>query len=133
SYWKVTDRTNTVTIYGRGAAARVVDPNDARRVFRWLPEMSYDNRGNWILYEYKAEDLAEVPSSCAEANRLNGLAPFANTYLKRVRYGNHKPYYPDPAQPYDPALPADREHYFELVLDYGEHDVERPSATEAPG
>lgn len=132
-YWKVTDRINTVTVYGRNPAARIADPEDPRRIFRWLPEFSYDNKGNWIAYDYKAENADDVPGTSAEANRLNGLAPFSNTYLKRIRYGNHAPYYPDPALPYDPPTPADLAFHFELVLDYGEHDQAVPDPAEVPG
>ncbi|SMX36815.1 SpvB/TcaC N-terminal domain-containing protein [Maliponia aquimaris] len=128
SYWKVTDRANTVTFYGRSAAARVADPGDPTRVFRWLPDLSYDNKGNWIRYEYKAEDQANMPA--AEAHRRAGLAPFANTYLKRVRYGNRTAWYPDPALPFDPPQPDDATHLFELVLDYGEHAPDRPTPGE---
>ncbi|MEZ5123886.1 MAG: SpvB/TcaC N-terminal domain-containing protein [Solirubrobacterales bacterium] len=37
------------------------------RIFRWLPELSYDNRGNWIAYVYRAEDGAGMPATAAEA------------------------------------------------------------------
>ena len=120
-YWKVTDRTNHVTVYGRSANARLSDPSGAARVYKWLPEFSFDNCGNWIRYEYKAEDGAGLPDTPAERNRRSGLAQCANLYLKRIRYGNHEPYYPDPALPYDPSPPDEDEHHFEAVLDYGEH------------
>ena len=94
-YWKVTDRANTVTVYGRSAAARIAAPADVRRIFRWLPEFSYDNKGNWIAHEYKAENSANMLATSAETNRLGGLAPFANSYLKRIHYGNRAPYHPD--------------------------------------
>ena len=132
-YWKVTGRTNAVTIYGRSPAARIADPEDARRIFQWLPEFSYDNKGNWIAYDYKAENSEDMPHTAAEANRLNGIAAFTNRYLKRVRYGNHEPYFPDPELPYDPQTPSDPIFHFELVFDYGEHDAVTPSTSEAPG
>jgi RHS repeat-associated protein len=128
-YWKVTDRSNTATIYGRSAGARIADPADPRRIFRWLPEFSYDNRGNWIAYEYKVENSDNIPLTSAEANRRTGLAPFTNAYAKRIRYGNHMPYYPDPSLPWDPSEPDDTEFHFEVVFDYGEHD----EAVPAPG
>ena len=106
-WWKVTDRADTVTIFGRDPAARLADPADPRRIFRWLPEFSHDNRGNWIAYGYRAEDGAGMPDTSAEANRRSGRARFTDTHLKRVRYGNHVPWFPDPAAPYDPAAPAD--------------------------
>lgn len=132
-YWKVTDRSNTVTLYGRSPEARVADPADPRRVFRWLPEFSYDSRGNWIAYQYVAENTDNIPLTSAEANRRTGLAPFTNAYLKRVRYGNHLPYYPDPELPWDPPEPVDPEYHFEAVFDYGEHDEAAPIPDGAAG
>ena len=102
-YWKVTDRTNAVTIYGRSPACRIADPSDATRIFQWLPEFSYDHRGNWIAYAYRTEDGAGMPATVAEANRRTGRAPFTNTHLKRVRYGNHVPWFPGPRQTLRPA------------------------------
>lgn len=129
-YWKVTSGDNTTTLFGRSLEARIADPLDPLRIFEWLPEFSYDDKGNWISYEYKAENLEQVPQLPHERNRLNGLALFNNRYLKRVRYGNHRPYYADPATPYDPASPADPAHFFELVFDYGEHAPEQPTPAE---
>ena len=37
-YWKVTTRDNIVTVFGRTPAARLADPADPSRIFRWLPE-----------------------------------------------------------------------------------------------
>jgi RHS repeat-associated protein len=132
-YWKVTTRENVVTIFGRDANARIADPGDETRIFQWLPEFSYDDKGNWIKYEYKAENLDNVPGLSYENNHLNGMAGFTNKYLKRIQYGNRNPYYADPGKPYDPQTPADNEHFFEVVFDYGEHDASSPTPDEVPG
>ncbi|MEM8999771.1 MAG: SpvB/TcaC N-terminal domain-containing protein [Bacteroidota bacterium] len=126
-YWKVTTGTNTVTIFGRSPSARIADPEDETLVFQWMPEFGYDNKGNWIQYQYKKEDLTNVPNAAYEKNRIKGIATFTNTYLKAVKYGNRRPYYADNAKPYDPQPPADTEHFFEAVLDYGEHNVLNPA------
>ncbi|MCG6881795.1 MAG: insecticidal toxin complex protein, partial [Deltaproteobacteria bacterium] len=133
SYWKVTTADNVATIFGRSAAARIADPEEPNRVFKWLPELAYDGKGNWIQYEYKSEDLSNVPFQLHENNRIKGVAAFANTYLKRVKYGNHQPYFADPLLPYDPPVPQDQAHFFELVFDFGEHHETNPKVTEAPG
>ncbi|MGD2087635.1 MAG: SpvB/TcaC N-terminal domain-containing protein [Candidatus Aminicenantes bacterium] len=129
-YWKVTTRENVVTIFGRNANARIADPADDTRIFQWLPEFSYDDKGNWIKYEYKEENLDNVPDELYEKNRRNGTAGFTNRYLKRIQYGNRKPYYADADKPYDPQPPDNNEHFFEVVFDYGEHDDSIPTPTD---
>ena len=133
TYWKVTDRFNFATIYGRSPATRLADPSDPSRIFRWLPEFSYDSLGNWIAFGYRAEDGAAEPDTAAEANRHAGRAPFTDIYLKRVRYGNRTSWYADGASPHDPPPPADDFCHFELVFDYGEHDPAVPLPGAAPG
>ncbi|MGB5928393.1 MAG: SpvB/TcaC N-terminal domain-containing protein, partial [Cyclobacteriaceae bacterium] len=131
TYWRVTSAQNVVIIYGRSPNARIADPQDPQKIYTWLPEFSYDDKGNWIAYSYKAEDLDQVPDSLTESHRHDGRQPFTNRYLKRVRYGNATPYSPDPALPYDPSDPADATCYYELVMDYGEHDSDTPTPAEA--
>jgi RHS repeat-associated protein len=126
-YWKVTTRENIATIFGRSKDARIANPEDDSQIFEWMPEFSYDDKGNWIKYEYKQEDLVEVPNSVFEKNRKNGTALFTNAYFKSVKYGNRKAYYADSTKPYDPQLPTDNEYFFELVMDYGEYDLAKPT------
>lgn len=75
TYWQVTSRDNVVSVYGRDPAARITDPADGSRIYRWLLERTVDDRGNVVAYEYKADG----------ANRL----------LKRIRYGLRRPDSPD--------------------------------------
>jgi len=128
SYWKTTSKDNVATIFGRSASARIADPADATGIFKWLPELSYDDKGNCLEYLYVPEDFSNVAAALPERNRLNGTAPCTNTYLKRVRYGNKTPYYPDPVQPCNPPPPGTPGYFFELVLDYGDHDPDAPTA-----
>ncbi|MBC8070998.1 MAG: toxin [Deltaproteobacteria bacterium] len=103
--WRVIDKGNVTSWFGRTAQARVVDPEDDRRVFEWLLEETSDDRGNLVQYVYKPED-AQVTGTggVAESNR----APSAGLYLKRIVYGNREPGVPD-------------DWMFDVVLDYGEH------------
>jgi RHS repeat-associated protein len=115
THWRVMTADNVVSVYGLTDAlsSRIADPDDDSRVFCWLLDETRDALGNIIRYVYKPEDLANVDRlHPAEANRR-----FTNRYLKRVLYGNHVP-----------GL-ADTWH-FEVVLDYGEHDVAVPTVDE---
>ncbi|CAN5218013.1 hypothetical protein BH23BAC2_BH23BAC2_03360 [soil metagenome] len=122
-YWRVTTRDNTTTFFGRSQDCRIADPEDDTRIFEWLPEFSFDNKGNWIRYAYKRENQDGVENTLHESKRINETAPFTNQYLKRVFYGNKSPYFlPDDSNPYDPPQPPiDAPCFFELVIDYGEH------------
>src|SRR5690606_33353216 len=85
------------------------DPDNPKHVFRWLLDETRDDRGNIIIYEYKAEDLANVNKGApAEATRS---ATTAQRYIKRIHYGNAAP---DVASDW----------LFEVVFDYGEHGTE---------
>lgn len=115
-HWRVISTTNTVSIYGATANARIANPeNPDTEIFQWLLSYSYDNMGNIMLYEYKEENLVGVDSTMYEKNRTT--ATVTNRYLKRVHYGNKDHYkHGDP-------LPLASKFLFETVLDYGEHDV----------
>ncbi|MGR8999424.1 MAG: SpvB/TcaC N-terminal domain-containing protein, partial [Gammaproteobacteria bacterium] len=119
-YWKVTTPDNSTTFFGLTQEAQLFDPEFTTKIFAWLPSFSFDDKGNWIRYEYKAENLNNVPHDLHEKNRQDGLARFTNRYLKRIRYGNRSPWYSD--HPHIPGLPEDNAEYcFDLVVDYGEH------------
>jgi RHS repeat-associated protein len=120
-HWRVVSRDNVTRLFGRDATSRIADPADPTRVFSWLLDLSFDDRGNAISYEYKAEDAAGDPA----ATYVVGRTITANRYVKRIRYGNTTPYRPSE----NPQLPTDWR--FEVVLDYGEHDPARPTPAEA--
>ena len=129
SWWKVTTKENVVTFYGLTAQARLCDPADNDRIFKWLPQLSYDNKGNVQRYYYVAEDLTGVGHYAHENNRINGLAPFANVYLKSVKYCNRTPWFAAAGDRYDvsASLPAGTDFLMELVIDHGDHDVAAPA------
>jgi RHS repeat-associated protein len=126
-FWKITTKDNVATVYGKSAGARLADPSAPGRVFSWLPELSYNDKGDCLEYSYVQEDFQNVPNTLHERNRLNALAACSNTYLKRVKYGNKNPYYANPDQPYSPQAPDNPAYFFELVLDYGDHDRDAPA------
>lgn len=129
-YWRVTSNGNVTTFFGFSESCRIADPTDKSKIFQWLPEFSFDDKGSWVSYEYKAENLAGVENDVQEKNRFNGNAPFVNKHLKRILYGNQTPYYIDETKPYQAQLPVNAAHFFELVFDYGEHDMNDPQPNE---
>ncbi|MBB3841983.1 RHS repeat-associated protein [Runella defluvii] len=128
-YWKVTTKENITTFFGLSASCRIADPTDESKVFQWLPEFAYDDKGSWVWYEYKEEDLTNVANEVNEKNRFEGIAKFTNRHLKRVKYGNSVAKYVEDS-PYQPALPVGESYFFELVFDYGEHAETLPKTEE---
>ncbi|WP_373552050.1 SpvB/TcaC N-terminal domain-containing protein [Haliscomenobacter sp.] len=125
-YWRVTSNGNVTTFYGFSEACRIADTKDKTKIFQWLPEFSFDDKGSWVQYDYKAEDLAGVSNEVHEKNRFNGNASFSNKHLKRIRYGNQAAYYIDETRPYQVQTPVNPACFFELVFDYGEHHAQDP-------
>jgi len=130
-FWKLTSRDNIVTFFGPDANSRLFDPTDPTRIFKWLAAFSHDNKGNWIKYGYKKEDLENVQNDIHESHRLEGSTSVTNIYLKSVKYGNKNAFYADNVRSYNPFFTLLEDHSFELVLDYGEHDLERPNPLES--
>ncbi len=117
-HWRSISTANITSIYGQTASGRISDPEEGSHVFTWLLEQSYDDHGNVILYEYKREDATGVDTAAAEeVNRLATTANFPNCYLKRIYYGKT-----------GAGLPGG--FSFEVVFDYGEHDLNNPTPDE---
>ncbi len=138
NFWRSISKDNITTWYGKTAESRISDPLDATHIFSWLICQSYDDKGNVIVYGYKAENSDKVDLSLAnEANRSDETRS-ANRYLKHIRYGNHNPYLPilsvDKRWPIPPgaeALDGSKDWFFEVVFDYGEHNETLPLPHEA--
>lgn len=128
THWRSISKDNITSIYGASQdsnlAGRIANPDASSHIFSWLLEMSYDDKGNVIVYEYKAEDQIGVTASLHEQNRK----VTANRYLKRIKYGSHSPYYPDHASAQPTPLPSD--WHFQIAFDYGEHDSTPPQVEE---
>src|SRR4051812_48674646 len=133
-HWRSVTRDNVLTSYGLDAGSRIADPLDPTRIFSWLVCETRDDKGNAALYRYKAEDGAGVdPGKTHERNRgqRDDVRRTANRYLKRVLYGNRtslldaatgrRPRFLTPAQV------AGADWMFEVVLDYGEHELLAPT------
>ena len=144
-YWRVRTKENTVLVFGFSDAAKLFSPVTTEgkdRIFRWCLEYSYDDKGHFIQYTYKKENKDNVPVLLSEQNHLNDLAPFTNTYCKRIQYGNKTAWYEDGGAGNDdgPGMPPGNggpgmpppptDFLFELVFDYGEHDADKPTTAE---
>ena len=84
THWRAITRDNVTSIYGRGATARVFDPDYPSHVFEWLLQETFDAKGNHVLYEYAAEppDLSLIAPY--EENRRYE----SQRYIRRILYGN---------------------------------------------
>jgi RHS repeat-associated protein len=135
-HWRSLSKDNILTLYGRDAGSRIQDPGDAQRIFSWLICETRDDKGNAVLYRYNAENGEGADLGRAnERNRGKRDDPrrTANRYLKRIHYGNraslldatgHRPRFLDHAK-VDAQITAN-DWMFEVVFDYGEHDIDAP-------
>ncbi len=121
-HWRSISRDNVLTIYGRDGNSRIADPADPRRIFRWLISESRDDRGNAILYLYRAEDSEGVGDHLHERNRTpEGRS--SNRYIKRILYCNRKPLLDEEGRRphFVPEEEWERAGWiFEVVFDYDE-------------
>ena len=124
TFWRSISKDNITTWYGKTVQSRISAPDDPSRIFSWLICQSYDDKGNVIAYEYKAEDSTAVDVSQVNERNRSAATRSANRYLKHVYYGNRVPYLPDLTVATEAPLPTD--WCFELVFDYGEHDLLNP-------
>jgi RHS repeat-associated protein len=136
-HWRSISKDNILTIYGKDKNSRILDPTDTNRIFTWLICATRDDRGNAILYEYKAEDGVGVDLTGAhERNRGDRNDPrrATNRYLKRIRYGNRVPLLDNAwrrPRLLDDAQILNADWMFEVVFDYGEHNADAPKPDDA--
>ncbi|MBS9405430.1 VCBS repeat-containing protein [Halomonas sp. TRM85114] len=139
-HWRSISKDNILTLYGFDANSRIADPLDASHIFRWLICETRDDKGNAVLYRYKAEDGLGVDIDNAhERNRgpRNDARRTANRYLKRIHYGNRtpllgntgvRPRFLDKAA--IDAQIGNADWMFEVVFDYDDHDANVPQPSE---
>ena len=136
-HWRSISKDNILTVYGDDPDSRITDPLNAAHIFSWLISQTRDDKGNAVLYRYKAENglFADLRKT-NERNRgpLNDPRRGANRYLKHVYYGNrmplldeegHRPRFLDQTQ-IDTQI-ASHEWMFEVVFDYEDHDAATPT------
>ncbi|MFK8104118.1 MAG: SpvB/TcaC N-terminal domain-containing protein, partial [Saprospiraceae bacterium] len=111
-FWKVITSDNTTSFFGKTAAARVADPANNQKIFKWLLEDHLDAKGNHVHYEYKAENNDNIPNDLTEGNRSVG----ANKYIHKIQYGSFQ------------DINNQQAWHFEAVFDYGERQLDDPNA-----
>lgn len=133
-FWRSISKENITTWYGKDNNSRIADPANPKRIFSWLICESHDDKGNVIVYRYKAEDSVGIDLSQAHERNRTPEGRSANRYLKHIRYGNHKPYHPilAPHQAWPSPLGAvaadgSADWFFEVVFDYNDHDANVPN------
>jgi RHS repeat-associated protein len=131
-HWRSISKDNILTIYGKDSNSRIADPESPTRIFSWLICETRDDKGNGVLYRYKAEDGSGVKlNRVSERNRgaLDDIRRTANRYLKRIFYGNRATLLDDTGQ--RPRFLTETQvqnagWMFEALFDYGEHDADAP-------
>ncbi|HEV8260888.1 MAG TPA: SpvB/TcaC N-terminal domain-containing protein, partial [Burkholderiales bacterium] len=136
-HWRSISGDNILTVYGLDADSRIADALDAGRIFSWLICETRDDKGNAVLYRYKAEDGGGVDlGNVYERNRgpRDDIRRTTNRYLKRIHYGNRTPLLDNTGgrprfvdKGLVDAQVANSEWMFEVVFDYGEHDAAAPT------
>jgi RHS repeat-associated protein len=127
-FWRSISKDNVTTWYGRSDESRIRDPADKRRIFSWLICESYDDKANVVSYRYKAEDGANLDLTRAHEQNRSAATRGTQRFLKHIYYGNQTPYLPAFDGEAWPSPP--NEWFFEVVLDYGEHDSQAPTPTD---
>ena len=114
-HWRSVTVDNVANHYGRTAQSRIADPAEPGHVFSWLLCRTTDDRGEAVVYEYRAEDDAGVDLAAVHEQNRTSAGRAANRYLKRIRYGNRI------STLVDGSL-SRAGWMFEVIFDYGEHD-----------
>jgi len=123
--WRVITKENTTTLFGWTDNSIISNPADPLKIYEWLPEFVFDDKGNCSQYLYKKEDSTGFDESLLHnRNRIkSGAITYTNLYLDKVLYGNKTPY-----GQFGDAFPEEADYMFHTVFDYGtiETDNESP-------
>lgn len=121
--WRIITKENVTTLFGWSNNSIIADPKDNNKIFEWLPEFVFDDKGNCSHYIYKKEnDEGFDISLLHNKNRFeNGDITYTNLYLERILYGNKTPY-----KKFGNAFPVETDYMFQTVFDYGEYNINSP-------
>ena len=114
--WRVITKDNITTLFGWSPNAQLANPNDTTKIYEWLPEFVFDDKGNCCKYVYKKEDDTGFNTLLPHnSNRLkSGNITYTNLYLEKALYANKTPY-----KNFGDAFPANDDFLLETIFDYG--------------
>lgn len=114
--WRVITKENITTLFGWTPNSIIANPEDPTKIYEWLPEFVFDDKGNCSQYIYKKEDATDFDDSYLHnRNRLkSGSITYTNRYIDKVLYGNKTPY-----KQFGDAFPPETDYLFQTVFDYG--------------
>lgn len=117
-HWVTTSGDNTKSIYGKDTSARLVNCNDKSEVYKWLIELTYDDKGNAIKYLYKQENDQNIDlEKLSNHERMqDGKLQYSNVYISKILYTNIDSFSGSTSL-------NESDFYFETIFDYGEYDV----------
>jgi hypothetical protein len=72
-HWRTVTKDNVTSLYGRDPSSRIADPGDPSRVFTWLLDFSYDDRGKG---HGSAVSFAPPTADWYERHNQAGWTPF---------------------------------------------------------
>ena len=113
---RVITKENTTTLFGWTDNSIVSNPDDPTKIYEWLPEFVYDDKGNCSQYIYKKEDETGFNDSLLHnRNRFkSGKITYTHLYIDKVLYGNKTPY-----KQFGDAFPSETVYMFQTIFDYG--------------
>ncbi|MBL0073876.1 MAG: insecticidal toxin complex protein [Bacteroidetes bacterium] len=129
--WRIITKENITTLFGWTDNSIIANPDDPARIYEWLPEFVFDDKGNCSQYIYEKENEIGFDSTLLHnRNRLkNGLITYTNCYLEKVLYGNKTPY-----KQFADAFPVATDYMFQTIFDYGDYlesDIDEPEEFKA--
>jgi RHS repeat-associated protein len=121
--WRIISKENVTTLFGWTDNSIIVDPKDGKKIFEWVPEFVFDDKGNCSQFIYRKEDEKGVNAFLLHnKNRLEGgKITYTNLYLEKVIYGNITPF-----EKFGNPLPVETDYLFQTIFDYGEYDTNSP-------
>jgi hypothetical protein len=123
--WRVITKENITTLFGWSAASRISDQKNENKIFEWLPEFVFDDKGNSSHYIYKREDDKGFDTSLLHnRNRTEKRRYYLHQSVFRKGFiRQQKPY-----KSFGDAYPSEIDYLFQTVFDYGEYDANAPYA-----